>query len=312
MPIPEPELDLPLAGTPASRFLTWAMAALIGVLIVAVAIAAGADATLRQLASQPRLVTAALPATADAARGELETVQVLALLKTTPGVAFAAVVAPAELEELIEPWLGEREGRPSLPMPRLIDVGFNPGVHPDLGALEESLRAIVPDARIEDTAPGPAPGEPAARTLRLLAAGAAVAVLLAILAVVMVMTRLSLDLHAETVDLLRLMGAADRYVARQLEQHALASGLRGGLLGFAAGLVLVLGYILIGGVAPGLGLPALPLRTPHWLLLAALPVLGALLTVVAARLAAAHGLARLPGRQPERVLMRSAAGGVPG
>ncbi len=293
MPIQEPDLDLPLAGTPASRFLTWALAALVGAAVLAFAIAAGANATVRQLTSEPRLVTAALPAAPAGMAGELETVQVLALLKTTPGVAFAAVVAPAELEELIEPWLGTREGQPPLPMPRLIDVGFDPGLEPDLARLEESLRAIVPEARIEDTAPGPAPGELAARTARLLAGSAALALLAAILVVVAVVTRLSLDLHAETVDLLRLMGAADRYVARQFEQHALASGLRGALVGFGAGLVLVLGFILLAGLAPSLGLPPLPLRTLDWVLLASLPVLGALLTMLAARLAAGYGLARM-------------------
>jgi cell division transport system permease protein len=273
LPIQEPDLDLPLAGTPASRFLTWALATLVGAAVLAFAIAAGANATVRQLTSEPRLVTAALPAAPAGMAGELETVQVLALLKTTPGVAFAAVVAPAELEELIEPWLGTREGQPPLPMPRLIDVGFDPGLEPDLARLEESLRAIVPEARIEDTAPGPAPGELAARTARLLAGSAALALLAAILVVVAVVTRLSLDLHAETVDLLRLMGAADRYVARQFEQHALASGLRGALVGFGAGLVLVLGFILLAGLAPSLGLPPLPLRTLDWVLLASLPVL---------------------------------------
>ena len=293
MPIQAPDLDLPLAGTPASRFLTWALAALVGAAVLAFAIAAGANGTVHQLTSEPRLVTAALPAAPAGMAGELETVQVLALLKTTPGVAFAAVVAPAELEELIEPWLGSREGQPPLPMPRLIDVGFDPGIEPDLVTLEESLRAIVPEARIEDATAGPAPGELAARTVRLLAGSAAVVVLAAILVVVAVVTRLSLDLHAETVDLLRLMGAADRYVARQFEQHALASSLRGGLLGFGAGLVAVLGFILLAGLAPSLGLPALRLRTVDWLLLACLPVLGALLTMLAARLATGYGLARM-------------------
>ena len=293
MPIQAPDLDLPLAGTPASRFLTWALAALVGAAVLAFAIAAGANGTVRQLTSEPRLVTAALPAAPAGMAGELETVQVLALLKTTPGVAFAAVVAPAELEELIEPWLGTREGQPPLPMPRLIDVGFDPGIEPDLVTLEESLRAIVPEARIEDAAAGPAPGELAAGRCGCWPAARPSSLLAAILVVVAVVTRLSLDLHAETVDLLRLMGAADRYVARQFEQHALASSLRGGLLGFGAGLVAVLGFILLAGLAPSLGLPALPLRTVDWVLLACLPVLGALLTMLAARLATGYGLARM-------------------
>ena len=294
MPIANPQLDLPLAGTPASRFLTWIMAGLVGVAVLAFAIAAGADVALRRFAEEPRLVTVALPAAADAAADESETGRALDLLRTTPGVAYATLVSREELDKLIEPWLGPRaEGTASLPMPRLIDVGFNPGTTPDLDRLAEAVRAINAGAQVEDADPGPDAGEHAARVVRLLAGTAGLVVLVAILAAVVVVTRMSLDLHAETVDLLRLMGARDRYVARQFEQHALASGLRGGMVGYGAGLLLVLAFILIGTGVPGLGLPGLPLRTADWVLLACVPVLGALLTALAARVSAAHGLRRL-------------------
>ena len=52
---------------------------------------------------------------------------------------------------------------------------------------------------------------------------------------------MSLDLHEETVDLLRLMGAGDDYVGRQFEQHALSNALRGGLLGFTAAIATLAG-----------------------------------------------------------------------
>src|SRR4051794_10669948 len=294
MPIAGPALDLPLAGTPSSRFLTWMLAGLVGVAVLAFAVAAGADVALRRYAEQPRLVTVALPAATDAAVDEAETRRALDLLRTTPGVAYATLVSREELDKLVEPWLGPRgEGTASLPMPRLIDVGFNPGVTPDVDRLAQAVRPINAGAQVEDADPGPDAGEHAARVVRLLAGTAGLVMLLAILAAVVVVTRMSLDLHAETVDLLRLMGARDRYVARQFEQHALASGLRGGIAGFGTGLLLVVAFILIGTGLPGLGLPGLPLRTADWVLLACVPVLGALLTALAARLSAAHGLRRL-------------------
>ena len=80
--------------------------------------------------------------------------------------------------------------------------------------------------------------------------------LLAILAAVVVVTRMSLDLHAETVDLLRLMGAADRYVGAPVRATRAGNGLRGGIAGFGTGLLLVVAFILIGTGVPGLGLRA--------------------------------------------------------
>jgi hypothetical protein len=65
MPIATPELDLPLADAPAGRFLTWTMAALTGLAVLAFALAAAADVALERSAFEPRLVTVALPAATD-------------------------------------------------------------------------------------------------------------------------------------------------------------------------------------------------------------------------------------------------------
>ena len=110
MPIADPALDLPLAGTPSSRFLTWMLACLVGVAVLAFAVAAGADVALRHYAEQPRLVTVALPAATDAAADEVETRRALDLLRTTPGAAYATLVSREELDKLVEPWLGPRSG----------------------------------------------------------------------------------------------------------------------------------------------------------------------------------------------------------
>lgn len=292
MPVASPDLDLPLADTPASRFLTWIMGGLTGLAVLALAVAAGADAAVRDLALRPSLATVALPASADPRAGEAETARAVELLRRYPGVAYAAPVAQDEVDRLVEPWLGGRDGLPGLALPRLIDVSFNPGAGPDLDALSRRLEGVAPGARVEAAAGGDAEAG-TARALRLVAGVAGLAVLAAMAAVVAVVTRLSLDLHAETVDLLRLMGAADGYVARQFEQHALASGLRGGLAGFSAGVLGVVAFILLAALLPRLGLPEPGLRALDWVLLAGVPVVAALLTTLAARLAAARGLARL-------------------
>ena len=73
---------------------------------------------------------------------------------------------------------------------------------------------------------------------------------------VVLVTRMSLDLHQETVDLLRLMGAADHYVGRQFEQHALSNALRGGLFGFTAAIMTVSGYMVALAAGPDSGVAA--------------------------------------------------------
>ncbi len=276
----EIELDLPLAERGVTRFTQWIVAAATCLAVLAMAVAAVADAELRRAALRPVVLTLALPAGTPA--GEVEAV--LRLLRESEGVALAERVEAAELTQLVEPWLGDLEGTAELDMPQLIDVTFDPGFVPDPEALAARLRTRVPDASLGDAVRPETAALETARNLRLLALIAAVSFVLAGVAAVAAVVRSSLLAQAETVDLLRLMGAAGRYVERQFEEHTLRSGLRGGIGGFLAAALAILAGVEFGrrfGLSP---LDALVLRPLDWLLLAAVPVVLVLLAAAAVRL----------------------------
>ncbi len=288
------ELDLPLDDTPASRFLAWIVGGLVHLAVLACAVAVLAQGAVDRLAERPRIVTVALPAVDDPAEGEAELARVRALLEELPGVAWTALVSKDELDKLVEPWIGSiaPELRAELALPRLLDVRFQPGVVPDLAELAHKVRAVAPAAAIDETSPGGGAAEQIARRLIWLGGAAGLLVLLTLVVAVVVVTRTSLDLHEETVDLLRLLGAPDRYVARQFEQHAMASALRGGSVGFATALALVVALLHLPALWGTRLVPVDP-RPLDWIVLAITPVLCALLVTLSARLAATVGLARL-------------------
>jgi len=290
------ELDLPLADTGPSRLLGWIAAALVLLAVLAFAVAATASAGARRAALQPRLLTVLLPVTDGTAPSDAEVDRVVAALNAEPGVAFARPVSPVELglaprrPATVEPSAGPSAG-PISPMPRFIDLAVNPGDALELEALNIRLAALSPGARAvasEGAESAAAPFDPA--TLRALAGAGGVAALVALALVIAAITRVSLALHHDTVDLLRQLGASDAYLARQLEHHALASSLRGGLLGFLAA---VLSVLLSGGAAQDAAL-AISLTPLDWLLLGVVPVAAALLGACAAGLAARIRLWRLP------------------
>ncbi len=284
----EVELDLPLAGQGVGRFTQWIVAAATSLAVLALAVAAVADATLREMARQPVVLTVALPAGA----GPAEVAAVVTLLEKSRGVAFAEPVDEEELAQLVEPWLGDAGAGRGLAIPPLIDVTFEPGFSPDVEALSAALRRLQPEVVVGRNEPAdPRPAE-AIRNLRALAALASVLFVGFGVAGVAAVTHLSLRNYAETVDLLQQMGAAHRYVARQFEDHAVRCGLRGGLFGFVLAAVILLAAIEA-GTAFGLGLfPGRGLRPVDWVLLAAVPVITVLLTALAARLVAGRGLSR--------------------
>jgi cell division transport system permease protein len=213
-------------------------------------------------------------------------------MKQADGVAFARAVPEPELGRLVEPWLGPEALALGLPLPRLVDVAFNPGRSPDLAAIKGRVAALVPGATVEDLRSGEEAGRGQAAVTGRLALGAGLLAALALAGVIAIVTRMSVELHAEAVDLLRLMGAPDRYVARQFEHHALGSVLRGGLGGFGAAMLAVLALEGLAASFPESPLPKLGLVPLHWLLLGCVPAAAALLTALVARATARWSLAR--------------------
>ena len=129
--------------------------------------------------------------------------------------------------------------------------------------------------------------------MRILALASGVAVVTGVLVVVGMVTRMSLGLHRDTVELLRMMGAPDAYLARQFERHALLTGLRGGLLGFVAAILTVLLLVYGSRLLQLLSSLPLDLRPVDWVALTCVPVVGALLITAVARLTAVWSLARM-------------------
>ncbi len=275
--------DLPLETTAASRFLPWILAGLVWLAVVALAIGAVADRALELYGMRARIVTVTLPAVEGGQESEAAMRAALAVLKDVRGITAANPVPDAELETLIQPWLGDVPPSQELPLPRLIDVTLDPLAQLDLAALEERLRSVVPGATIGAEAVSRDRAERAAAFLRAWGATIGLLVLLGALLVTAVVTRLTLNMLLDTVEMLRLMGAADGYIARQFERHTLLHGLRGGLLGFA----LAVATVLAGAIELQLG----PIG---WILLACVPVVVALLATLVARITALWRLAQLP------------------
>jgi cell division transport system permease protein len=294
------ELDLPLDGTPSARFLLWIIAGLVYLAILVFGIAAVADSKLDSLGRLPRIVTVALPPNPDPAAARRELMDVLELVRTRPGVAYASLIDDDEIGNLVQPWLGGGSapelaiGTPAagLPLPRLIDIAYNPGAPIDLAALDRDLGSVVQGATIGDAGLLQRSEERLARILRHVGIGVGLLLVAGTIAVSAWITRLNFTQHAQAVDLLRSMGAKDHYIAQQFEHHALGRALRGALIGFVGGLVTI-AVVLYGQPAMAqTPLTEQGLAPVHWVLLAVVPIATALTTAIAARLTALFGLAR--------------------
>lgn len=284
--------DLPLRQSAASRFLPWTIGGLLYLAVVALAIAAIADEALRLYGLRAELVTVSLPSDRDTRRGEQHVAQAVDILRRTPGITSVVPVPPEELEALVEPWLDGFKSGSGLALPRLIDVTIDPRARPDLAALQDRLAEVVAGATVGVEALSRDRAERLAAFLRAWGSGAGIAALLGTLALVGLITWVSLRMNTDSVELLRCMGAPDRYLARQFERHALLSSAQGGLIGCALALLTVIGLLYSSRRMQLAEAIELQLPPRDWALLACVPVVAALLITAVARMTALWGLSR--------------------
>ncbi|MCZ8185187.1 MAG: ABC transporter permease [Beijerinckiaceae bacterium] len=164
------------------------------------------------------------------------------IARRTRGIEAVRIFARSEAEKLLEPWLGAGLDLSELPVPRLIVLKLASGATPDFAALKAALAERVPNAGLDD------------HRLWLgrlkLMADSLVVIGLVILALVLVATGLAVAFAtrgamagtAHIIDVLHLVGAEDRYIAREFQRHFLRLGLRGGMAG---GLLAVFFYLFI-------------------------------------------------------------------
>jgi cell division transport system permease protein len=164
------------------------------------------------------------------------------VLKQTPGIQGAEILDRSAGAKLLEPWIGSK-GLDELPIPRLIRVTVADGASPDFVALEQSLKEQVKGASLDTHRRWAAELTRMASALSTLSLAILALICISAVAMVIFATRTVLDANRQIVDVLHLIGAKDRYIARQINKRFVASGLLAGLFGVSLG---ILTFLLLG------------------------------------------------------------------
>jgi cell division transport system permease protein len=217
---------------------------------------------------------------------EAEAKAVVAILNATPGIAHANVLSDAEINALVEPWIGKDGVVAGIPLPKLIDASVTPGEELDVNALTAKLKQAAPHASLDDHRRWITRLRGLADAVRFSAYGILLLIAGATAAAVSFATRAGLDAHHEMVALLHQMGALPAFIARAVEWHYFVSALFAAALGtlFAALFFLGAGGLESFGVEAVPFLPPLSLKWIEipWLL--AVPVATSLIAWATARI----------------------------
>jgi cell division transport system permease protein len=219
----------------------------------------------------------------------------LSVLENMEGVAQVRRVPEAELDGLIEPWLGEAGAdSDAVPTPALIDARLR-GAVTDL-RLEEIRTALAPRApaaQVDAQASWLAPVFGAISSLQLLALGLVVLLAATSAAAVWLAARSALGANRETIEIVHLLGGTDGQIARIFQRSVGLDALLGGIAGLALGLIAVL---LLGRQFAGLGSGMVAgggLDIGDWLAIAAIPLVGVMIAMLTARLTVLSALRKI-------------------
>jgi cell division transport system permease protein len=212
-----------------------------------------------------------------AAGGGTRLQAVLSILKASPNVSDLHQLSDAEMNRLLEPWLGADASQLNLPVPAVIAASWNqPG---DADALAAELAAVAPGTQAETGAAWAS--RVAALTSSIQASAVSVLLIVAAVAaaVISVATRAGLAQRREAIEIIHGLGALDSDIAGSFALRATRLAGTGAAIGALIALPVLFWLARLAApfasILPQTGVAPLP--APLWAALPALPAAAALI-----------------------------------
>lgn len=290
--------SLPLEKDASSRLLPWLIALMVFLASLAMVVAF----TMGKIAGRwenalSKGVTIQVPSGGSVNERSLTLRQIEILagqLREAEGVESVRVMDDSELAKMLTPWLGEGLSLRDLPVPYLIAVELNSLEAHTLDKVRKIVETSIPDAFVDDHQRWMNSLLNLARTVKFLAFLTVFLVSGAAVVMVILVTRMSLAIHHNVVELFHQMGAYDGFIASRFQRHSLRLGLLGGLMGLllTGSTIALMSYFM--GQANTVLIPRLTLSTLEWLALLSLPASAGVIAMITARSTVMKVLQKMP------------------
>ncbi len=220
--------------------------------------------------------------------------QVEAVLRNEPAVKSVEILDDADIQELVEPWLGKDAPLSDIPLPGLISVELNQSTPEDMAKLTNDIGIIDPEIVIDTHEAWLQSLLRMISSLRFAAFVVVTIIAATTITAIAGAIRSRIAVHKADVELLHLMGANDEYIIRQFQRHALMIALQGSLLGTLAAIVVLLTVKYATGENAATLLPTFNVHIVHGAAVAALPLMACLIAALTARFTVLRSLSLMP------------------
>ena len=239
--------------TPAFRHqhLGRSFAIIVGIMVFIASFAVAAEAVLLTTGhlwgrrAETR-ITVEIPAVGDeASMPQAERVkQATAALRGLPDVGLVMPLSDEEVLRLLQPWFSKPELLKTLPLPTLINVERKTGAALGVAQIQDALKNVVSDARVDDHGTWTQDIWRLVRGLTILGGVMILLTAVTLAVTVGVICRAVMAAEHETISLLHLIGAEATDIAGHFQKQAEAIALRAAGIGFliAVAVTLVLAF----------------------------------------------------------------------
>ena len=225
--------------------------------------------------------SATLRVSAPKADLESQTEAALNVLSNTKGIASFRLLKEEEQQALLEPWFGPKVPIKNLPMPRLISIEEDENGY-DRAGLRLRLAAEVPSAVLDDHTRWRQPLIKAAYRIWFLGWLSIGLIFFIVIAMMVLVTRAALSSNRKVIEVLRLVGATDQYIAAAFVRKFAFRAFFGSALG--AMLASVTLFLLPSEVDQTAVLLGLRLEGMEWFWLIVVPLSFFVMTFLTARI----------------------------
>ncbi len=228
--------EIPISNDPVTKLVPWIVALLVFLLclVLSGASAIGVSMHKWQVGMSHRL-TIEVPLQHEIDRDRI-TSAVSSYLRSNPGLISVDIADKTKLYTLFGVPIQQAERYDDFPLPAIIEVTLNQVKPANVAEMIAQLQKFTPGVRVETYAQWYDMLTILQKSMQLIAYAFVMLIAVTVIIVISLVTRAGLAAHRENINILRLIGASNSYVARKFQAHAFRLSTRGAIVGFALAL----------------------------------------------------------------------------
>lgn len=221
--------EVPISKDSTTKLVPWIVALLVFLLCLVLSGASSLGVSVHKWQTgMSQRVTVEIPLRHELDRERITT-SVVGYLKSNPGIAKIKI---ANKEKLMAVFGIVPEEVNSVPLPVMLDLTLHPTHSANTQEMVAQLQNVTPGVRFETYTQWYDMLNILQKSLQLIAYTFVMLIMVAVVILITLVTKSGLLAHQESINILRLIGASNSYVAKKFQRHAFVLSLKGALIGF--------------------------------------------------------------------------------